>query len=348
LKNQSLYISLPKNVSFAVFEATKLHGDLFIEAGQEVVYLSRNKDITHKNLIYFKNITNLISFLIKKGDGMFYGITVFEILIGYLASLFNNKIKLYFWVQGLVDEEDFLTKKSKFRYYIFHFLIKIALKLSKKIVVVTEHMFTVLVQNYGCDSNKEYLVINCKSRVHYNGSTKIEKSLSYIGGLSKWQNVDKALKFYNALCKENDKYRLFIATFNHAEAKALIESNVNESFRANIELTSIKKSSEVEDFLSKMQYGFLIRDDILLNNVASPIKLAEYLACGVNPIMSSSLVGFKEIIAKHRAGIILEDGMPLAIKQILENEPSTENALSAYNVTYENTVSIEMIERFLL
>lgn len=339
MNNKTIYISLPKSISFSVFEATKLHGNQFTSLGYNVIYLTRNSEFVIENSLYFKNRLGLISFLKTKGNGILYGITVFEVLFGYIASIFNKRLKIFYWVQGLVDEEDYLSKKNRIRYYIFHKLIKVSLKISKKIVVVSEHMFKVLVSNYGCNPQKDYVVINCKSRVKYNGNKKTPNSLCYIGGLSKWQNVDKALSFFNLLCEESNKYTFYIATYNHVKAQKLINNNVKKKFRNKINLVNVKETKLVEVFLSKMEYGFLIRDNILLNNVASPIKLAEYLACGVNPIMSDSLIDYKDLILKYKAGIILSESESVSVQALLNNSPSIDNAINAYKASFEKQLT---------
>lgn len=347
MKKQRIYILLPNDISFSVFEATKLHGDLFKTVNREVIYVSRNVKFSANDVIYCSNLLKLINFLRKEGEGIIYGITVFEVLIGYVAKLLNKELKLFYWVQGLIDEEDYLSRKSKIRFYTFKILMSICVKVSFKLVVVTECMFKVLVHNYGCNPDKEYLILNCKSRVHYNGSNKIPNSLCYIGGLSKWQNVDKALQFFNELCKENEQFNFYIATFVHEELRSLIDLYVNEVFKDKIHLVHVKESSEVENFLSQMQYGFLIRDNLLLNNVASPIKLAEYLACGVNPIMSPYLVDFKNIIIENNAGIILSDSNTESIQVLLEHKHSIQKALITYRASFEVLISEDKLNTFL-
>jgi len=347
LKKPKIYILLPTNISFSVFEATKLHGDLFKTADRDVIYLSRNKELARNDINYFSNLFTLINYFRKEDEGIIYGITVFEVLAGYVATLFNRKIKTFFWVQGLIDEEDYFSRKSKMRFYIFKLLMIVCLRLSSKLVVVTEYMFKILVDNYGCNPNKEYLILNCKSRVHYNGSTKIPNSLCYIGGLSKWQNVDKSLQFFNELCKENEQFSFYIATFDHEELRRLINLHIDEIFKKNIHLVKVKESEDVEKFLSQMQYGFLIRDNLLLNNVASPIKLAEYLACGVNPIMSPCLIDFKNTIIQKEAGIILADTFIDSIKDLKRHNHSSQKALLAYKASFDLLIHDKKLNIFL-
>lgn len=346
---QKIYIPLPRNISFSVFEALKLHEFFFENLGKEVIYFSRNKKIEQNTKVVFcKSIFETMKLLRQQKAGIIYCITVNEVLLSYFANLFTSKKEIIFWVQGLIDDEDYLSNNNKLRYIVFNKLFKLCLRISTKLVVVTDHMFEVLKTKYKCTKDKPRVVIPCKSRLKYNGAKKISNSLCYIGGLSKWQNVDKTLKFYNELSNVNNKYKLFIATFDFKSAYALIEENVDKDHQERITLVSVSSATEVEEFLSTMEYGFLIRDDIPLNNVASPIKLAEYLSCGVTPIISTSLKEFYNKLNKHNCGVFIESSNYYkAIDKLIKHHPSTENTINSYNSIYEPDNLTQNLKKFL-
>jgi hypothetical protein len=83
----------------------------------------------------------------------------------------------------------------------------------------------------------------------------------------------------------------------------------------------------MECFLSKFEYGFLLREECVVNNVSSPIKLAEYLACGVNVIMSSSIKSYYPIVKLYNAGLVLNSPDHFNVSQLSFD---LKNALSAY------------------
>ena len=54
--------------------------------------------------------------------------------------------------------------------------------------------------------------------------------------------------------------------------------------------------SQLSEYYQKANYGFILRDDITVNNVACPTKLVEYLNYGIIPIVLSDKIGdFKEL-----------------------------------------------------
>ena len=48
--------------------------------------------------------------------------------------------------------------------------------------------------------------------------------------------------------------------------------------------------------LLKYKYGFLLRRDNLVNNVATPTKMNSYLACGLIPIFTDAITDYKDQI----------------------------------------------------
>lgn len=344
---ENIYIPLPKNISLSVFEALKLHQSFFEDLNYKTIYFSRSKKIKDQNIINCNNIFQTIMILRKQESGKIYCITIKEVLIAAVSNIFTSKKEIIFWVQGLIDDEDFLSKKNKLRHIAFNTIFKICLKISSKLVVVTNHMFEVLKASYDCPEHRTYIVIPCKSRVKYNNDKKIINSLCYIGGLSKWQNVDKILAFFNELSKRNNNYKLFIATFDHKTASILIDKFVEIKYKNNITLVSVSSAIEVESFLSKMEFGFLIRDNIPLNNVASPIKLAEYLSCGVTPVMSKSLTEFYIKLKSRDFGVFLDNDYDLGIEKLLNTKPSAEVAKECYNYIYEPNNFEQQLKFFL-
>ena len=62
---------------------------------------------------------------------------------------------------------------------------------------------------------------------------------------------------------------------------------------ANVKYVALK---ELNLELLKYKYGFLLRKDILVNNVATPTKMNSYLACGLIPIYTNAIKDYLENI----------------------------------------------------
>src|SRR5690606_30794347 len=114
----------------------------------------------------------------------------------------------------------------------------------------------------------------------------------YSGNLQSWQNVDLVV----SLIKENQSNRVkyTLLTGQTAELKKrLLDSGVQLS--DNMQVLTVSPS-ELRGFYQSAHYGFIMRDDVLLNRVACPTKMVEYLFYGMIPIVKSSNIGdFEEM-----------------------------------------------------
>jgi hypothetical protein len=58
---------------------------------------------------------------------------------------------------------------------------------------------------------------------------------------------------------------------------------------------------------SKYHYCFLLRENNIVNKVASPTKYGEYLRCGVKLIMTEGIGDFSGLTKSKYFGIVLKD-----------------------------------------
>ena len=57
------------------------------------------------------------------------------------------------------------------------------------------------------------------------------------------------------------------------------------------------------------KYGFLIRDNDPVNNVATPTKMSSYLASGVIPVFSDVIGDFKNVLSNNVYTVALDEKM---------------------------------------
>jgi glycosyltransferase involved in cell wall biosynthesis len=64
---------------------------------------------------------------------------------------------------------------------------------------------------------------------------------------------------------------------------------------------------DLPQYLIACDYGILIREKSVTNQVASPVKFAEYLACGLPVIISNELGDYSEFVKLNECGFILTE-----------------------------------------
>jgi len=108
----------------------------------------------------------------------------------------------------------------------------------------------------------------------------------YAGNCQKWQNIDLMLDVMLSL--NNPRYKFLILSGQKKHFEKLIR---HKNFPAGkIEVISVRPE-ELQSYYELAHYGFILRDDILVNRVANPTKLAEYLQFGIIPVVKLVDIG---------------------------------------------------------
>jgi hypothetical protein len=58
-------------------------------------------------------------------------------------------------------------------------------------------------------------------------------------------------------------------------------------------------------------YGILIREQSVTNQVASPVKFAEYLACGLQVLISEGIGDFTDFVKQQNCGKIFNENIKI-------------------------------------
>lgn len=200
--------------------------------------------------------------------------------------------KLLLDVHGVVPEEHKFMGKTLY-YHLFNVAERLAIKYAYKIIHVTKAMEAHFQNKYNFDNIAERsLVFPIFESVAV--TKNIEKwgrdefDCVYAGGTQAWQNIDMMMGLIKGKEKHgNERYNVFLPEIQVPMFKkkysAVIES-------ADVKVGSLSKE-QVINFLMESHLGFILRDNILVNRVACPTKLIEYLECGVIPIIHHENIG---------------------------------------------------------
>ena len=106
----------------------------------------------------------------------------------------------------------------------------------------------------------------------------------YAGGVQEWQNIPL---MQQTIQSAGDKYgyKMFISKPDEYRA---MWGDAKEP--ANYFLGR-KSPAEVVEEYKACHFGFVLRDDITVNNVACPTKLIEYIQYGIVPVLKSEKIG---------------------------------------------------------
>lgn len=109
----------------------------------------------------------------------------------------------------------------------------------------------------------------------------------YSGNLQKWQNVDLTIDCMNRIARDN-----YFFLFLSGQPEPLKEMIRQRATRDDVRYTVRRVSpEELSKCYEIAHYGFILRDDHLLNRVSAPTKLVEYLHHGLTAIVKYEVVG---------------------------------------------------------
>lgn len=164
----------------------------------------------------------------------------------------------------------------------------------------SDEMKRYIVSNYGVEPEK-ICVYRCGYdanlfKLDRSARTQTRKNLGigegdilfvYSGGLHKWQKVDDSLRLFMNYHRYNKMSKMLVLTGDSDMFKEMIGQEEFLEIKDDVVTTSVPFQS-VPTYLNACDVAFLIRDNHVMNAVASPTKLAEYLACGL-PVISSEV-----------------------------------------------------------
>lgn len=219
-------------------------------------------------------------------------------------------------VRGLGYQETFLHRGKKDLFYLaMKLLEKLAARNAERLVCVSKGLGLWIEEE--CRRH-DYELIPCCSpsppaypsqgdRVRLRGQFQFSEAdliLCYNGGADAWQKIDVILGLFASLAEMNSRFKFVVLTNQVDIMRAEIEKAGLPPDRV---LVLSCTNSEVFEIMPMCDAGVILRDDILLNNVASPIKVGEYLACGLPVILSEGIGDYSTTLPAAGVGLLLEN-----------------------------------------
>jgi hypothetical protein len=123
----------------------------------------------------------------------------------------------------------------------------------------------------------------------------------YSGSLAGWQSFDLLKEFLRPILAKNDKCKvLFLSEFDK-NIENLKKEFSNQVFSKHV------SPYKVPYYLVACDYGLLIREQSITNKVASPVKFAEYLCCGLGIVISDNLGDYTNFVKQYKCGSLYSE-----------------------------------------
>lgn len=151
--------------------------------------------------------------------------------------------------------------------------------------------------------------------------------IAYSGSTAGWQSFTLVEGLLTKLMTANNNIKLLWVTHHLNE-----QSEFVKQFRGRIK-TAWVKHEMVKNYLLASDYGLLFRENSVTNQVASPVKFAEYLSCGLDVIISENLGDFSEFVAKNNCGLV---GDKIVIEKVSYEKKQKNHKLAMQSLTKES------------
>lgn len=273
----SFFINAPKP-DIISDNCTVYHYNFFVHFFQLIQKVKSSQTIYIHTIYNYIKVVLLLNYFFKKKK-------VALDLHGVIPEELNYQgqfklSKLFGWI------EYFAFKRVNYFIYVTdamqnHFSSKYASQLKKNKYTHVTYGIITSVNNIAIDEKK---IEEAKKTVNLHEG---ETLFIYSGGLQKWQRIDLMLESVKQLLVQNNKYKIALFTGQVDELKQILCKYELEN---KVYVGSVMPS-ELVYYYSIAHYGFVLRDDHILNRVSNPTKLSEYLAFGIKPIVLCEQIG---------------------------------------------------------
>ncbi len=168
--------------------------------------------------------------------------------------------------------------------------------------------------------------------------------ISYIGSTASWQSTSQLIDVITKIAAKYSNSRFIILTKGTiAELDSL-----PQEVRERITIKSVPHN-QVKYYLKMSDFGIVIRDDNIVNQVAAPTKIAEYLTAGVGMLYAGKIGILKDIdsvaVAKRLIAIDRDANWidKLNTHQPAEDKMVDQSVIDYFSMAIRQRDTIDMI-----
>lgn len=210
----------------------------------------------------------------------------------YIKAKLAGYKKVLLWVQGISPEESYMRNRNKLRRFVLSLKEIPGIFLSDMIIMVSERMKEHYEKKYGVNFKDKLFFMPCFNaeldKTCFSTEDKYTKNtFTYTGGIAVWQCFEQAARLYSEVEKILPDCQFKVYTPDKEDAEKILKGCGAENY--SIDFVSVDQLAEE---LKAVKYGFVLREENIVNLVATPTKLSTYMSSGVIPIFSECLADF--------------------------------------------------------
>lgn len=273
--------------------------NLIVFSGTNTIVISHYFDIIIKAIV---EKSNNVLFLQKVKDFIFKSRNS-TIIVGEAIHLFFLYLlgfrSFIFWAQGVVAEESYMRHRSLVRKKILSFLERFALQKASLCFCVSNEQCNYYEREYNLNIRNKTIIMPCFNTAlnpeSFSQSKYDVNTFCYVGSLAVWQYFEETVRLYKKIEEElKEKIRFKVLTSEKNKAEEILEKYGVRNYYINFVSTK-----ELPSELKDCKFGFILRENHIVNNVATPTKLSTYLSNGIIPIFTDSIKDFARLADRY-------------------------------------------------
>ena len=259
---------------------------------------------------FYMRVSELLKIVNTYNIKTIHARSLFPGIIALILQLFSN-LKIIYDNRGVYIEEEILKghwKRNSARILFFSLAESSLIKRADNIIVVSNKFKSYILQKYGISERKVTVIPN-RTDLHLIGKSDLVRlndpvNLIYSGSGAIWQEIDELKIVFNVAKKIFGNVVINILSYDIELMKSVLANEPDLESSVNF-MTA--KSSEVFSCLIKNNLGLLIRENNIINNVAAPLKFAEYLSAGLPVLVSEGVGDTADLIDEFKVGVVIKN-----------------------------------------
>ena len=180
---------------------------------------------------------------------------------------------------------------------------------------------------------QEHVVVPCTLNTGFvddirTARAKIRKQLGYsdqdvvmvyAGSTAGWQSFKLLEGLLTSVLERQTTAKLLFLSREEANNRA-----IRDRFPGRVTITWLAEE-QVPYYLAACDYGILVRENSVTNQVAAPTKFAEYLHAGLRVLISEGLGDYSDFVAKNKCGEVLKPGQ---VPELVTGSQSLRDSIS--------------------
>ncbi len=239
-----------------------------------------------------------------------------------LVRMVSGKLEIIYESDGLMSDErvDFGSwKKTGLIYKLFQTIEKKLVRDSKIVITRTHKAKEILLErSLSVDAKKIIVIPNGKNSDLFNMSSQEQRTvvrqkygikdddlfLIYVGSIGKQYKPEVMLEIFRVLRTENSNTKFLILTPNQKEMKTVVDLILTDTEGIFIDRVD---PNEISSYIAAADIGLALRAPAFSQQAVCPLKVIEYLMCGVPVIANSGVGDLDELFNHNKVGYIIQD-----------------------------------------